>query len=179
MAITSLSQEQRIGTPDGIMWRMTALPADRPLYYWYIDGVLSYTTERNWIDVIVPWSADMNVQVFDDPATAPAAVYPSRMLIQWERTDGAQYYLVEQYDAVTDTWSAVHQVRENGSWMYYYWTNALSDGVEYTYRIRAIGIGNHDGGSQQFTFDMVCRPAWPDQSITYDAENGNIEIAIT
>jgi predicted phage tail protein len=109
------------------------------------------------------------LEIILDESTQEAQneLYPPRARFQWRESDGASGYQVEVWNGVN--WITRATVTEADSGYYWYQTQALTDGVDYEYRVRAVDTNDNAGEPIEFEVNLVRNPAPPSVTIELDS----------
>jgi hypothetical protein len=114
------------------------------------------------------------IEVLEAGDAAESDTYSPLLRMQWRGQSGASLYLVQQY--VDSEWTTIGAVRENGTGYYAYTTTALTDGDTEQFRVRAQDSRGYQSEPVTFTHTVVCNPAPPVVSYTYDDNTGDLTV---
>lgn len=171
MAVTNETQQRLSPTLWLFRWDGTAL------FYVYYEGILAHTLTRNWLQVDCAPGEQLQVEVLDDPETAPQPGYPGRGMLHWSSVDDAMEYRIEEW--VTDAWVLRERVSANGASVYLRQTRFLEDDTEHQFRVVPVHTNGADGTPRYFTFYMVRRPDVVEWTGSYSALTGDLTVTVT
>jgi hypothetical protein len=158
-----------------VLWRIH-FESDLPnaVFYVWLDGRLFGSTALAFMDVPVGINQIAQVDVFDNPATVPAAVYPATVTLVWEVGEEVAMSRVEQF--VTDAWVVRGQIPATGSGMGRWESAPLADGATHLFRVVTVdGTGRGTPVPRDFS-GVMCR--WPDApSAAVSVDEGEFVIA--
>lgn len=146
-------------------------------YSVYRDGVLFAETPETSVSVPADPTAPPLIEVLDDSADIPTAVYPGQRWLCWGGVTGAVRYQIEEY--IGSEWIERGEVLGK-SRAYLRWrTRFLEDGQEHRFRVIPVDENGITGRAREFKFFVVRHPDPPAVEITYDKATGVLTLAAT
>lgn len=132
------------------------------------------TKDTAWTFSVAPGESPV-IEVTDD-GSAPARVFPRRVLLTWFGTDpDVDHYRVDK--KVSGSWEEKGRVRRRDG-VYYDWRSAwLADDTVHEFRVVPVGKNGNDGPALTWSVLMVGYPDPPDVSYDYDAGTGKVTIS--
>ena len=174
MAVTNLTAKQISDTRWRVTWDSTLAS---PTYYVYRDGLLMMQTRQELYEFDAARGEQVQIDVLDDMAAAPAEVYPGKMILSWEPVDGANHYRIDE--KVGGTWTERARIQETGLPFYWYQTRWVRDMTAYEWRVVAVTEGGVDGLERPLTAVMVRRPDVPELGWTWVSFDDGIILSTT
>ena len=104
------------------------------------------------------WPPD--IEVVDASETCQQALYPGRLLLQWQRVDGAIGYRVEQY--LDSAWTRVARLGQVDTSEYIHLTSRwLDDSADAAFRVYAVDQYENLSAALEITHMIVRHPDSP------------------
>jgi hypothetical protein len=118
------------------------------------------------LDVPVGLSQVAQVDVFDDDAAVPAAVYPAGVTLVWDVLSDVAASRIEEWSG--SAWEVRATIPATGSGLARWESPPLEDGAEYLFRAVPVDGTGRDGVAREFS-GVMCR--WP------DAPTGSVSVS--
>jgi len=111
----------------------------------------------------------------DDVGTAQSVLYPCRVTLQWRGVSGADSYVIYKY--VDAAWVEQAYAMEVSAGYYTHESGCLDDVTASQWRVTAKDTHNNESDPISFTLFVVRNPDLPDLDLSYDAVDGELDIA--
>lgn len=155
-------------------WVFTWADTGADVYRVVLFGVLVGTTSR------LTWVWDGNgflnspppLEVVEDGELALSELYPPYLAVQWYQEPGAESYTVEEYRS--SSWAEVASIDEQGTWVYSYVTQTLTDGYLEKLRVTAYDDLGNPSAPEGFTMTVLTAPPVPSVTVSYSGGNAVI-----
>ncbi len=146
------------------------------LYHVYLDGLLYAVTAATSITIPVDPAALPLVEVLDDAADVPTAVYPARPYLCWLGVDNAVSYRIEE--RIGTSWIERAIVQAEGRTYFDWLTRTLEDGQEHLFRVVPVDSNGVGGVALELPVMMIRHPDAPDAEYSYDEATRVVTINI-
>ena len=155
------------------LWRITWTSDAQPVRI-YRDGRLVDTTRANTRLFQIPAGEYATIELLDADDTASAVGASRRIIMQWDREEGADHYRVEQY--VDAAWVLRRTFQQTDQAQYTWRSHVLEDSTEHTFRVVPIGENQNEGDVALAVVTMVREPDSPNIAHGYDSGTGVVTI---
>ena len=159
------------------VWLFTWGGVSGEIFEVWLDGELLDTVDGDGYQSTVEGYDDIppHLEIFETESGqyAENELYVPYAIIQWREADGAEAYIVEEWDG--SNWISRSEVIDASVGYYKYQTDPLSDSTSHLFRVKAVDINDNAGTPVNFTFTPVRNPAPPEVSI--DLESNDLVVS--